>query len=305
MRKGRLRVLAAALAIVALPVILVPMEAVSYYVRNRSNGTIVSAGRTRDYVLHVPASYDRGTPAPLVISLHGAALWGAAQEEISQWNAVADREGFIVVYPSAAGGNGPRIWRAGPEPGLAADVTFISDLIDKLSAGYNIDPARVYANGISNGGSMAFVLSCTLPDRIAAVGMVAAAHLVPFSWCADTRPVPMIAFHGTADPVVPYTGGKTWVAQGAFPHVPTWTANWARRNRCAPDPVDAAVAPNVTRRRYTGCAAAVELYTIRGGGHDWPGGRPLPEWLCGPVSHGIDASSQMWAFFREQRLSAR
>jgi polyhydroxybutyrate depolymerase len=175
-----------------------------------------------------------------------------------------------------------------------------------LSADYNIDPARIYANGLSNGGGMAFVLSCTLSNRIAAVGMVAAAQLLPWSWCADPRPVPMIAFHGTADPVVPYTGGKTWVAGKAFPHVPTWTANWARRNRCAPEPIDSAVATNVTRRTYAGCAddASVELYTIRGGGHDWPGGRPLPQWLCGPVSRGIDATSQMWAFFREHRLQA-
>jgi polyhydroxybutyrate depolymerase len=296
------RVLGATLAIVALPLVLVPIEAVSYYVRNRNNGSIVSSGQTRDYLLYVPPSYDRARPAPLVISMHGGSLWAAAQKEISQWNAVADREGFIVVYPSGVRGNGPGHWRMGDRAGR--DVAFISDLIDKLSADYNIDPARIYANGLSNGGGMAFVLSCTLSNRIAAVGMVAAAQLLPWSWCTDTRPVPMITFHGTADPVVPYTGGKTWVAARAFPHVPMWTANWARRNRCAPEPVDSAVAANVTRRTYTGCAddASVVLYTIGGGGHDWPGGPALPEWLCGPTSSGIDATSQMWAFFREHRL---
>jgi polyhydroxybutyrate depolymerase len=303
----RLRVLGAALAIVALPLILVPIEAVSYYVRNRSNGFLVSAGQTRDYVLHVPASYDRRKPAPLVISLHGAGLWGAAQRDISGWDAVADREGFIVVYPSGTG-KGPRVWRTVIEgPALTRDVLFISDLIDKLSAEYNIDPARIYANGLSNGGAMSFALSCTLSNRIAAVGMVGAAHLLPWSACTDTRPVPMIAFHGTADPVTPYTGGKTWVAPKAFPHVPLWTANWAKRNRCAPEPVDSAVAANVTRRAYKDCAngAPVELYTIHGGGHDWPGGGPLPEWLSGPVSRGIDATSRMWSFFSEHRLSTK
>lgn len=108
-RQHRARVLGAALAIVALPVILVPIEAVSYYVRNRGNSAIVSSGQTRDYLLHVPASYDGSKPVPLMISLHGAGLWGAAQKDISQWNAVADREGFIVVYPSGGTGNGPRI----------------------------------------------------------------------------------------------------------------------------------------------------------------------------------------------------
>ena len=306
--RRRPRVLGTVLAIVALPVILVPIEAVSYHVRNRSTGSIVSSGVKRDYVLHVPASYDRNRPVPLVISLHGAGLWGAAQREISRWNALADREGFIVVYPSAGAGNGPRIWRAVTDgPGLVRDVSFISDLIDKLSADYSIDPSRIYANGMSNGGGMSFVLSCTLSHRIAAVGTVAAAQLLRWSWCADLRPVPMVAFHGTADPVAPYTGGRTWVAGQAFPHVPMWTANWAKRNRCAPEPVDSAVADNVTRRAYPGCAdaASVELYTIHGGGHDWPGGGPLPEWLCGPVSRGIDATNRMWAFFREHRLAAK
>ena len=137
--------------------------------------------------------------------------------------------------------------------------------------------------------------------------MVAAAHLLPWSWCTDPRPVPMIAFHGTADPVDSlHRRQDVGRRREPFPHIPTWTANWARRNRCAPEPVDSAVAANVTRRTYTGCAddASVVLYTIRGGGHDWPGGGPLPEWLCGPVSHGIDATSQMWAFFREHPLAS-
>ena len=296
-----------ALALIGVPVVLFATDAVSFYVRNRSDGYMVSSGQMREYVLHVPASYDHARPAPLVISMHAAGLWGAAQEATSQWNAVADREGFIVVYPSAASGGAPSIWHAVPGAALGTDVTFIAELIDTLSAAYNIDPARIYVNGLSNGGGMSFALSCTLSDRIAAVGMVAAAQLLPWSWCTDDRPVPMIAFHGTADPVVPYTGGRTWISSRAFPHVPAWTANWARRNRCGPDPIDAVVAPTVSRRTYSGCAddASVVLYTILGGGHDWPGGGPLPEWLCGPTSRGIDASSQMWAFFREHRLSRR
>ena len=184
------------------------------------------------------------------------------------------------------------------------DVRFISELIDTLEAAYNIDPTRIYANGLSNGGGMAFVLSCTLSDRIAAVGMVAAAQLLPFSWCTDRRPVPMIAFHGTADHLTPYNGGRTWVARQTFPSIPTWTANWARRNRCGTSPVEAVVAADVTRLEYTNCAddAGVVLYRVQEGGHSWPGGGPLPEWLVGPTSRSIDATSQMWAFFREHPL---
>jgi polyhydroxybutyrate depolymerase len=302
--KGGKRVLVAVLVLIGLPGVLAVTEAVSFYVLNRNNGTIVSSGQKREYLLYVPRSYDRTKPTPLVISMHAAALWPAAQMETSQWNKVAESEGFIVVYPSGMGGGGPRVWRATGGAGLMRDVRFISELIDTLEAAYNIDPARIYANGLSNGGGMAFVLSCTLSDRIAAVGMVAAAQLTPWSWCTDSRPVPMIAFHGTADRVTPYNGGRTWVAPRPFPHIPTWTANWARRNRCGPNPIDSVVAANVTRLEYTNCAddADVVLYTVQGGGHSWPGGKAIPEWMLGPTSRSIDATSQMWAFFREHRL---
>jgi len=290
------------LVLIGLPVVLALAEAVSFYVLNRSNGTIVSSGVEREYLLHVPASYDRSRPTPLVISMHGAGLWPAAQMEISQWNEEAERQRFMVVYPAGVQGGGPRVWHTD-----MPDVRFISELIDRLEAAYNIDPRRIYANGFSNGGGMAFVLSCTMSDRIAAVGMVGAAQLLPFSWCTDRSPVPMIAFHGTADRAAPYNGGSSWGTPEAFPNVLTWTRNWARRNRCAPNSIDSAVAEDVTRRTYTNCAddAAVVLYTVQGGGHTWPGGKPLPEWFVGPTSRSINATSLMWEFFREHPLASK
>lgn len=290
-------------AIIAIPVVLAAMEAVSFHVRNRSNGFFVSSGQAREYLLYVPASYDRTKPTPLVISMHGAGLWGVAQRDISQWNRVADANGIIVVYPSGTANAGPRIWRMG-DPAMR-DVRFISELIDTLKASYNIDSTRIYADGLSNGGGMAFVLSCTMSNRIAAVGLVASAQLLPWSWCKDTRPVPMIAIHGTADKATPYHGGRSWVApKRAFPGIPAWAANWARRNRCRLEPVDSVVTPDIIRREYIDCAddAAVVLYTIRGGGHTWPGGGPLPEWFVGQTNRTIDASSEMWAFFRAHAL---
>ncbi len=188
------------------------------------------------------------------------------------------------------------------------DVRFISDLIDTLEAKYNIDPqedSTRNCRACSNGGSMAFVLSCTLSDRIAAIGAVAAAQSLPWSWCTDTRPVPMIAFHGTADPIMPYNGGSAWRAPIAFPGARGWTANWARRNHCSTDPLESRVAVDVMRLAYTGCAdsADVVLYTIEGGGHTWPGGKPPPAWLAGATNRSIDASRVMWEFFREHPLS--
>ena len=302
--RRRSGVVAAVLVLIGLPMAIALVEAVSYHVRNRSNGTIVSAGLEREYLLYVPRSYDRSRPTPLVISLHGGSMWPAAQMETSQWNRVADEHGFIVVYPSGLSGRGPRAWRAGGSLGSERDVQFISELIDTLRASYNIDSTMVYANGLSNGGSMAFLLSCTLSDRIAAVGVVGIAVFLPWSGCTDQRAVPMIAFHGTADRAALYHGGRTWVAPVTFPDIPRWTATFARRNRCAPNPSDSTVATDVVRRAYTNCAddAAVVLYTVEGGGHTWPGGGPMPEWFVGRTTRSIDASGEMWAFFREHRL---
>ena len=314
--KTRKIVIGALGVVIGLPVVLVLVAVVSFYLSfyalNRANGTIVSSGQKREYLLYVPRSYDRTKPTPLVISMHAAALWPATQMETSQWNKVADEHGFIVVYPSGTtlrvGGTGvlPKIWGATPGAGLTADVRFISELIDTLEVAYNIDATRIYANGLSLGGGMAFALSCTLSDRIAAVGTVAAARTLPWSWCPDPRPVPMITFHGTADRMVPYNGGPSRdpFSPREFPSVTTWTTDWAGRNRCGPNPIESVVAADVTRLEYTDCAddAAVVLYTIQGGGHSWPGGKPMPEWIVGPTSPGIDATSQMWAFFREHQL---
>lgn len=297
---SRKRALGAVLILISLPALVVLAEAVSFRVRNRNNGSIVSAGEKREYLLYVPKSYDASRPTPLVISMHGAGGWPVIQRDVSGWNRLADGHGLIVAYPAGLG----KVWRVSRGPGLGKDVRFISDLIDKLEKTYNVDPTRIYANGLSNGGGMAFVLSCTLSDRIAAVGMVAAAQTLPQSWCADPRPVPMIAFHGTADPIVPYEGGRSWIGPVSFPDVAEWTASWARRNRCGREPVDSAPAAGVTRREYTDCAddAAVVLYTLHGGGHTWPGGRRLPEWFLGPTSRSVDATRRMWAFFQEHRL---
>jgi polyhydroxybutyrate depolymerase len=299
-------VIGAVQTIIGLPLVLVLIGAASSYALHPITHTIVSSGEKREYILHVPNSYDRARPTPLVISMHGAMSSPSFQMHVSQWNKAADANGFIVVYPAGTG-TGPKTyfnhgWRT---PSRMPDVVFISELIDALEAAYNIDPTRIYANGLSNGGGMSFVLSCTLSHRIAAIGAVAAAETLPWSWCPDFRPVPMIAFHGTADRFTPYNGGKVWFAPEPFPSIPEWVANWARKNRCGPNPVESAAAPDVTRREYTGCAgeAAVVLYTIKGGGHTWPGSTSMPEWLLGTTSRSIDATSQMWAFFRQHPLA--
>ena len=303
----------AALVLLGLPIVLVLIVygffCAVFYFPNRTSattGTIDSSAEKREYLLYVPKSYDRAKPTPLVINLHTSMSWPTSSMNISQWNLVADENGFIVVYPAGTG-FGSKSWEmTGSEtPSRMPDVIFISELIDKLEVSYNIDKTRIYADGMSNGGGMAFVLSCTLSERIAAVGMVSAGLYPEWSWCTDHRPVPVIAFHGTADPICPYYGGRTRFGDDIFPSVPSFMANWARRNRCEPNPIESAVAADVTRLQYTDCAddASVVLYTVKGEGHQWPGGKPIvAKWLVGPYSHSIDATRQMWGFFREHAL---
>src|SRR5260370_4415496 len=171
MQKGK-RAIGAVLALLSLPVLLVLVEAVSFRVANRPNGSFMSSGRKREYLLYVPRSYDRSKPTALVISLHGASMWGAAQKETSQWNRVADEHGFIVVYPSGEGGGGPRVWHEGGEAGPSRDVRFISELIDTLEVRYNIDPRMIYANGLSNCGGISFFPSSTLSAPLPPARMV-------------------------------------------------------------------------------------------------------------------------------------
>ena len=300
-----------ALALLVAPLVLSVAMFVSFHLRQRDNGRLVSGGDERTYLLHVPPSYDPRRPTPLVISLHGGALWGAAQMEVSGWNTVADEHGFLVVYPSGLRTAGPRAWHSGQGGSTSRDVRFIADLIDTLGASYNVDSERIYADGLSNGGGMAFLLSCTLSDRIAAVGMVGPALFLPWRGCEQmSRPVPMILFHGTAERFAPYHGGQTVVSRAIMrdhwnPSIPAFTATWARRNQCGPRPVESRVAADVTRLDYTECArgADVTLYTIHGGGHTWPGGGEQPEWYAGRMTHSVSASREAWAFFRAHPLA--
>jgi polyhydroxybutyrate depolymerase len=286
-----------ALVILSLPAVLALTEAVSFYSKNRNNGTIISSGERREYLLHVPRSLDRTKPAALVLRLHGAGGWPALQRDVSRWNDLADREEFIVVYPAGRDAPGPRVWHMGGE----RDPQYIADLIDKLRGEYDIDPRRIYANGLSNGAGMSFALSCRMPERFAAIGMVGSALLLPATWCRSTQPVPMIGIHGLRDPAAPYHGGTSWVVPDTLPGFLPFGAAWARRNRCAPNAQEVEVLDGVTKHEYVECAnhATVVLYTLRDGGHTWPGGTTLPEWFLGKTIEDFDATAEMWRFFEQ------
>jgi polyhydroxybutyrate depolymerase len=301
MKKRLLRILG---ILLGLPIALAILGYSAFLLVNQTNGVLVSSGEERAYLLYVPESYDPASPTPLVISLHGFAEWPAHQMEISRWNRIADEFGFLVVYPSGVGF--PLRWRAydgsSRDSRPMTDVTFISDLIDALSSGYQIDATRVYVNGLSNGGGMSFLLSCELSERVAAFGSVSGAYLLPWDACTPSRKVPAIIFHGTADPIVPFEGGPSNSFDLPFPAIANWVATLAERNGCDAVPEDLPTQGEAQGVRFKGCTADVIFYTIEGSGHGWPGGEPIPEWIVGYTSMDIDATQTMWDFFMQHKL---
>ncbi len=286
--------------ILKLPGLMLPLI-------NRTNGSMVSRGEKRSYLLFVPETYRPDHPTPLVISLHGFGQWPAHQMQITRWNDLARREGFIMVYP--CGTQVPLRWRTDGKPGgntdPLQDVTFISDLIEKLESEYNLDSRRIYVNGLSNGGGMSFLLSFTLSAKVAAIGSVAGAY--PF-WPADfrrARPVPAILFHGTQDPIVPYLGGLSGSSGYSFPSIPDWVASLASFIGCPEVPVRLPAVGAVNGFRFANCASDAEVvfYSIAGGGHTWPGGGYIPKFIAGHINRDIDATKMMWDFFRRHPLN--
>lgn len=273
-------------------------------VLDRTNGSLVSSGEKREYLLYVPESYDPTSAqnVPLVINIHGFSQWPANQANVSQWNQLADEEGFIVVYPSGLGI--PKRWRvtrtAEDPTGVDIELQYYRDLIDKLSTEYAINPERIYVNGLSNGGGMSLRLACSLSDRVAAIGGVAGAYLVDLDECAGG--VPGIFFHGQADKIVPYEGGPSERFPIDFPYIPVFVDDYAQLNGCDANETVFLEKDHVRGVRYEGCdpGADVVFYTISDGGHTWPGGNDLPERITGKTTHEINATRLMWEFFLEQ-----
>ncbi len=284
---------------IVLAGIVLILAAIIFVNINQQDGEVITSGEARKYLLHIPEGYDPSLSTPLVISIHGFAEWPAHQMNLSHWNELANQENFIVVYPR--GSSFPMRWRTSGLGESLLDVQFISDLIDQLQNEYNIDPQRIYSNGLSNGGGMSFQLACKLSDRIAAFGGVAGAYMVAWENCQTERPVPAIIFHGTADPIVPFEGGPSESFDVPFPNITDWVQQMAERNGCDITPEIIPATGEVSGFRYSDCDqnADVDYYIIDGGGHSWPGGDPLPKWIVGQTSDDINATQTMWKFFEE------
>ena len=259
--------------------------------------TLTFEGQERSYLLHIPASYNSAQPAALVLVYHGFQLDGQEMVRITGFSEQADQAGFIVAYPNGTGNKSS--WNGGECCGEAAirktdDVGFTRALIQELAGLLNLDVKRVYATGFSNGAIMVYRLACDLADQIAAIGPVGAAPAT--ETCQPARPVPVIHFHGDADALNPYAGGRgTGVSE--FMPVEAGIDLWVGLNRCPTQPQETKTG-SIVHRSYAPCQqnAAVELYKILGGEHAWPGGEAVSAQVGEPTGE-IDATALMWAFF--------
>jgi polyhydroxybutyrate depolymerase len=248
--------------------------------------TIQSNGTERQFRLVVPSSIDLTRPVPLVLNFHGLGSNAGQQETYTGMAAKAESAGFIT----AAGEGIDHSWNAGEACCNPAhrqgidDVQFARDMVTAISAEYCIDPRRIFATGMSNGGFMSNRLACDAADLFAAVAPVAS--FLGLVGCAPSRPIPIMMFNGTDDPLVPYTG-----CQGGF-------RRWTELNGCS-GAMDVTFENGDSRcESAKDCAASASttLCTITGGGHTWPGSSiPLPR--LGNTTQDLNATDAMWDFF--------
>ena len=261
----------------------------------------------RSYRVYIPPSYsDTGDPFPLVIVMHGAGGTGANMESITGFDALADKENFIAVYPDGLN----NVWNDGrqgdPRISNVDDVHFLDNAVQFVEKMLHVDPNRVYASGYSMGGMMAYRLACALPNRFAAVASVAST--MPFyllDVCTDSAPIPVMVIQGTDDPIVPWTG-----ITNAYLSAAQTIGFWGDHNQCTggftveslPDtvPTDHTL---VMRQQLKQCKADMVLYGVYWGGHTWPG-HPINVAELGQTSQDVDATALIWDFFNAHPKAA-
>ncbi len=279
--------------------------------------TIEIGGVMRSYLTQFPET----KPAPLVIVLHGNTQSGDDIRTRTSWSQVAGRERFGVIYPDGLN----RAWadlrpaskRAERAPPTDTDdVAFIVRLIEKYVADGTADPRHVYITGLSNGGAMTMTLVCARAELFAAAaGVIINLTDEMAGDCHPSRPVPILMMNGTADPLIPYNGGKgtSRFAVDGFWSTPSTLAFWRRANGCQTE--DAAAIDlgdrdpddqtRVTRiESHCPQGRDVVLYRVNGGGHRMPGTFSdarfprIAAAFLGPQNHDIDGAETIWAFFR-------
>src|ERR1022692_1370017 len=278
----------------------------------------------RAYMVRLPRGYDHGQKYPVVILLHGMNQDTDDIERLTRFNELADKDGIIAVFPSAQGGR----WNVGVtpparqpmmggpgrqenKPAPADDVEFLTQMLDQMATKFSVDPARIYAAGLSEGGLMAMKVGCAMADRIAAIAPVGAA-MPKTMICLPSRPLPVVMINGTSDPVVPYGGGTEHNLQLPTISVEDSAKAWARINRCAEKPTQSKLPAHEKGGMETkvdtfdGCqqGAQVVSYSVKGGGNTWPGGEQYEvEKQIGKTSQDLNANETLWSFLVTKKLA--
>jgi len=293
----------------------------------------------RTYVVHLPKGYDEQQHYPVVILLHGVNQDAEEMARLTHFNDQADKDSIIAVYPNALRGRWnigvaePRMYR-GPyrRPGVwgpgyppppprprreegparpATDVQFLSQMLDKLASKYSVDTRRIYATGVGGGGFMAMRVGCNMADRIAAIAPVAASMPKTMN-CIPSRPVAMLLMNGTDDPILPYGGGRYKAGLFQVLSAEDTAKEWARQNRCAEKPAQTKLpalqkgAKDTKVYIYDGCeeGSQVALYSVKDGGHTWPGGEQyMTEKEVGKTSVALNANETIWSFLVTKQIA--
>lgn len=247
------------------------------------------AGRT--FLVKVPAGYDGSHPVPLVVAIHGYGNDAGGFEPYFGLDAVADEQGFLVVYPDGTiDASGRRFFSATDAccdffGSGVDDVAFIKALLDHMAAKYNVDPNRIYAVGHSNGGFMSYRLACDLSSRFAAVVSLEGAMWNDVSRCRPSEPVSILEVHGTSDDVVSPSGGDSLDgnANRTYPSLEQTLDDWKGFDHCAdtstpgsdPGPIESDPTQGTVVTVWSGAQADVELWMVQGGVHS---PKLTPQW---------------------------
>lgn len=290
------------------PLVLVSLLSATPLEPGNHKRSLEVEGQTRTYEVHVPSKYDPRMPTPVVLIFHGAFMNGSLMVPFTGLNKTSDQHGFIAVYPNGTGKSLFLFFN----PSSAAtkhmpnDVTFVDRLLDDLAGVVNVDPKRVYATGMSNGGMMCYRLAADLSHRIAAIAPVAGT--MTYTACQPSRPVSVLHFHGTDDKLVRFEGPdgpRITTVQS----VDACMQLWANIDGCPPRP-RTEVMPNATADGMTVTktnygpgkeGSEVILYTVQGGGHTWPG-QESPIELLGKSTLDISANDLIWDFFQHHPM---
>jgi len=253
--------------------------------------TISSGDFDRFFIIHIPPSYQSDVAMPVVFNFHGRTSNAFDQQRYTSFDATADQYGFMVIYPQALGA--PTTWNDLPIESEVADVQFVSEMVQYLKENLKIDPQRIYATGISNGGGMVNRLACDLADVFAAVAPVAGAY---YYWdsCDPPQSIPILAFHGLKDNIIPFEGTQSDEIV-ELPNIFEWAAAWGERNGCLPEGVKTSDAGIINRDAWSECVdgADVVLYSLTLEGHNWP---------MGVFEETKSANDVIWEFFAEHPM---